>query len=377
VTDLDVPQLPDLDDLAPLEVAARMRRYRIEFAAKFLDVQLVTELTNIRYLTGFSGSSAQLVVTLDGALLITDGRYETQAARQIEAAGADVEVAIGATQAAQAELVVGAVGDAERIGLEADHVTWSQQQAWAKCWSADRLVPTVGLAQRLRTVKDDGEVARISAACVIADAALARVRPMLDEQPTERELAIELDATMRRFGAEDVSFETIVASGPNGAMPHHRPSDRTIVEGDLVVIDFGALVEGYHSDMTRTFTVGEVTPERQRMFDVVAEAQQAGIDAVHAGVTAGAVDAVCRDIITEVGWGDAFAHSTGHGVGLDIHEDPRVASGGDATLDAGFVVTVEPGVYLPELGGVRIEDTVVVTDDGCRVLTGAPKDPTP
>ncbi|OWY61750.1 hypothetical protein B7486_62135 [cyanobacterium TDX16] len=178
---------------------------------------------------------------------------------------------------------------------------------------------------------------------------------------------------MRRLGATAPSFETIVASGPNGARPHARPSSRTIVEGDLVVTDFGALVDGYHSDMTRTHAVGEVDETQQRMLDVVAESQAAGVAAVRAGATVKEVDRACRQVIEDAGWGDAFVHGTGHGVGLEIHEGPRVSSAVAATLAAGHVVTVEPGVYLPEHGGVRIEDTVVVTADGCDTITLAPK----
>ena len=201
-----------------------------------------------------------------------------------------------------------------------------------------------------------------------------RLRDLLDG-PTEVEFALELDTAMRRLGAEDVSFETIVATGANGAKPHHRPSRDRIAEGDLVVVDFGALVDGYHSDMTRTLAVGEITDERARMLEVVLESQDAGVQAVRAGVSAVSVDEVCRSVIDDAGLGDAFLHSTGHGVGLDIHEEPRVSARSAATLVTGHVVTVEPGVYLPELGGVRIEDTVLVTDDGCDRLTLTPKDP--
>jgi Xaa-Pro aminopeptidase len=225
----------------------------------------------------------------------------------------------------------------------------------------------------LRLHKDDGEVARIEAASAIADAALAAVRPRLAEGLTEAAFGLALDGAMRALGADDVSFETIVASGPNGAKPHHRPARRTIAEGDLVVIDFGALVDGYHSDMTRTVMVGEPTPTQARMYEVVLEAQAAGVAAVADGVAARAVDEACRAVIDRAGWGDAFLHGTGHGVGLDIHEDPRVGQTATATLSSRCVVTVEPGVYLPEHGGVRIEDTVVVTPDGCRPVTLTPK----
>ena len=209
----------------------------------------------------------------------------------------------------------------------------------------------------------------------IADEALARVRHRLAERPTEEEFALELDFEMRRQGASGPSFDTIVASGPNGAKPHHRPGDRRIRPGELVVLDFGAIVDGYCSDMTRTLCVGEPSSETaRRMVEVVAHSQRAGVAAVRAGAEAKAVDEACRSLIEDAGWGDAFLHSTGHGVGLEIHEAPRVASTSSDTLATGQVVTVEPGVYLPDVGGVRIEDTLVVREDGCQVLTNAPKE---
>jgi Xaa-Pro aminopeptidase len=270
--------------------------------------------------------------------------------------------------------VAGALRSAGRVGLEAEHVSWAAHGRYEAEWfPGSSLVATAGLVEDLRAVKDPGEIARIRAACSIADRALAEVRPTLLDRPTEREFARELDHRMRTLGATDTSFETIVASGPNGARPHHRPSDRTVVEGDLVVIDFGALVDGYCSDMTRTFVVGEPTPIQQRMLDVVTASQAAGVAAVAAGVAASAVDAACRSVIDEAGWGDAFTHGTGHGVGLDIHEAPRVARTSTATLVPGHIVTVEPGVYLEQHGGVRVEDTVVVTEGGAEPLTRAPK----
>jgi Xaa-Pro aminopeptidase len=241
--------------------------------------------------------------------------------------------------------------------------------------SPSHLVATEGLVEALRLVKDDGEVARIEAAATIATEALQGLLPRLFERPTENDFGLELDTEIRRLGAEGNSFETIIAAGPNGAKPHHRAagSDRRIDDGDLVVVDYGALVDGYCSDMTRTIMVGDPSTEQQRMLDVVKASQQAGVDAVRAGADVKAVDAACRAVIDEAGWGDAFLHATGHGVGLEIHERPRVAATGDATLAAGQVVTVEPGVYLPQHGGVRIEDTVVVTADGCRPLTHTAK----
>lgn len=360
--------------LPVMAVAARIDRLRLGLAEAGCDALLVSNLTNVRYLTGFSGSAGLLVVRPDDLLFVSDGRYAQQATDQLAAAGVDARIEISGT--GQRELVQGAVRGVGRLGLEAAAVTWAQQRRYADEWfPAVELVPTEGLVEALRIVKDEGEVARIEAAARIADAALADVRPQLQDGPTEQEFGLALDTAIRRLGAEATSFETIVASGPNGAKPHHRPGTRRIVEGDLVVLDFGALVDGYCSDMTRTVMVGEPSPTQARMLEVVTASQQAGVEAVRAGVPTAAVDAACRGVITEAGWGDAFLHGTGHGVGLDIHEDPRVAATATATLASGHVVTVEPGVYLPDHGGVRVEDTVVVTDEGCRRLTLAPKAP--
>jgi Xaa-Pro aminopeptidase len=360
-----------------MDVAGRVDRLRASLPAAGCDALLVTHLTNVRYLTGFTGSAALLLVGTDALTFVTDGRYAEQAGQQLAAAGVAAEVAVGRSLAQQQEALGGPTAGIERLGLEADHVTWADQRRYAAEWfPGTDLVASTGLVEGLRVVKDRGEVARIEAACAIADAALAAVAPLLDDEPTEAAFALALDTEMRRRGADDVSFPTIVASGPNGSRPHHEPSDRQLARGDLVVVDFGALVDGYHSDMTRTFAVGgpEALDDTQaRMLAVVRAAQAAGVAAVRAGASTRSVDETCREVISEAGWADAFVHGTGHGVGLDIHEEPRVSWSGDATLAPGHVVTVEPGVYLPGHGGVRIEDTVVVTESGCRPLTRAPK----
>ena len=357
-----------------MDESGRLGRLRATFGDAGCDALLVTNLTNVRYLTGFTGSAGVLLVRADDAVLFTDGRYATQSSEQLAAAGVDAGVEIGGLPEQRAALVkaVSAIG---RLGLEAGHATWAAQRSYAESFPDAELVATEGLVEALRRVKDDGELARIEAACAIADAALASVLKTLLDLPTEREFGLELDFAMRRLGASDVSFETIVASGPNGAKPHARPSDRRIGAGELVVLDFGALVDGYHSDMTRTVCVGDPATARLVEIDsVVRGAQEAGVAAVRAGVGAREVDDVCRSFIADAGFGDRFVHGTGHGVGLDIHEFPILSQVATATLDAGFVVTVEPGVYLPDEGGVRIEDSVVVTADGCRRLTHAPKD---
>ncbi|HTO00427.1 MAG TPA: aminopeptidase P family protein [Microthrixaceae bacterium] len=364
------------DALPPMDVAARILKLRQLFDKVEIDAILVTNLVNIRYLCGFTGSAGLLLVTPDETVFVSDGRYKDQSAAEITTAGVDARIEItGADPDAAIADAAHSAGIA-RLGLEEQSVTWALQRRWeSDLFTLGELVPTGGMVEELRLVKDAAESARIRSACAIADRALMDVRSRLADGPTEVEFGLELDARMRQLGAADVSFETIVASGPNGAKPHHHPSRRQIVEGDLVVIDFGALVDGYHSDMTRTLAVGDIGPDRQRMFDVVIEAQQAGVDAVRQGVKASDVDTACREVIDEAGWGDAFLHGTGHGVGLDIHEEPRVSSRSAATLVAGHVVTVEPGVYLPDLGGVRIEDTLLVTEDGSDRLTRATKDP--
>ena len=359
-----------------MDVADRSARLRDRLDAAGCDALLVTNLTNIRYLTGFTGSAATMVVLPGGLAFVTDGRYRDQAAAELAVAAVAADVRIGRTVDEQRQHLVAAVGDIARLGLEADHVSWGQQRPYAGEWfPGAELVATEGLIEDLRGLKDAGEVARIEAACAIADTALAAVRHRLGEGATEAEVALELEWQMRRLGAEGPSFETIVAAGPNGAMPQHRAGDRRVAEGDLVVIDFGALVDGYHSDMTRTVLVGEGSATQRRMLDAVTASQAAGVAAVRAGVEARAVDEACRAVLRDAGWEDAFVHGTGHGVGLDIHESPRVAANAAGSLSDGHVVTVEPGVYLAQHGGVRIEDTVVVTAEGSRTLTLAPKDP--
>ncbi len=359
-----------------MDVAARAPRLRTALGGAGCEALLVTSLTNVRWLTGFSGSAARVVVLPDEVVLVTDGRYGDQAAEQTAAAGVTATVEVGRTTAEQRSLLQSRAAGIGRLAIEAESVTWAQHGRLAAEWfPAAELVPTEGLVEGLRQVKDDGEVDRMAEAARIADAALAVARPLVADGVSERDLAITLDFEMRRGGAEGPSFDTIVAAGPNGAKPHHRPGDHRIGPGELVVVDFGAQVDGYCSDMTRTLCAGEpASPVARRMAEVVAESQRAGVAAVAAGAEAQAVDGACRRIIADAGWADAFLHGTGHGVGLEIHEEPRVASTSTDVLVAGHVVTVEPGVYLSEHGGVRVEDTVVVTAQGCRTLTNASKE---
>ena len=357
-----------------MDVSGRLAGLQAKLGGQAL---LVTSLTNVRYLTGFTGSAGMLFVFPDASVLLTDGRYESQAEEQLAASGAPVSVSI-APAAGQREKALGIVSatGVRSLGLEAAHVSWARQRSFASEWFPQiELEPTVGVVEELRVVKDEAELERLAAAARIADEALQSIRPRLSEGLTEEEFGRALDFQMRELGASGPSFETIVASGANAAMPHYRPGARVIGRGEAIVLDFGALVDGYCSDMTRTVWVdGLEEPEMRRAYEVVLESQAAGVAAVRAGVSCAAVDAACREVIASAGWADRFVHGTGHGVGLDIHEAPSLSSASTDTLKAGHVVTVEPGVYIPGLGGVRIEDTVVVTDEGCRPLTHTVKD---
>jgi len=377
VTDVGSTDVPEelaalLAGLEPMDVPSRLDALRAALVEADVEALLVTSLVNIRYLTGFTGSAGLLLVLPGDARFVTDGRYRDQATEQLAAHEVRAHVEIAGTD--QREVVAGAAEGIVRLGLEADRVTWADQRAYAETWFPfAELIATSGLVEDLRVVKDPGEVARIGAAAAIADAALARVRHRLRDGPAERDFALALDTEMRHLGASGPSFETIVASGPNAARPHARPTDRHIGNGDLVVLDFGAVVDGYCSDISRTIMVGRPSATQRRLLEVVTAAQGAGIEAVRAGVPAAAVDTAARQVIDDAGWAEEFVHATGHGVGLEIHEAPRVAMSSDATLVNGNVVTVEPGVYLPGHGGARVEDTVLVTADGCRTLTHAPK----
>src|SRR5262245_17353897 len=273
------------------------------------------------------------------------------------------------TGALQRDLLVAAVAAGSRLGLEEQSITWGQQIDYADAFAGIELVPAGAPVEALRRVKDAGEVDRIRRACAIADDAFQALLPRLASGLTERAFALELEFAMRERGASGNSFDPIIASGPNGSRPHHMPSDRVIQRNELIVCDFGCIVDGYCSDMTRTLSIGDPGPDARHLFDVVLESQAAGRAAVAVDTACADVDRASRDVIANAGWADAFSHSTGHGVGLEIHEAPRVASTAGDTLLLNDVVTVEPGVYLPGIGGVRIEDTLVVGAAGAEALT--------
>jgi Xaa-Pro aminopeptidase len=342
-----------------------------------VDAVIVVSMDNIRWLTGFTGSTATLILRNDDAVLIVDGRYTQQAIDQIRSSGASARVVEARTQALQMKQLARELAEVNACGFDSGEVTMSNfEMITAEC--ACSFVALNGVVQQLRRVKTDAEIARMQLAAHATDMALAEVQTMLDDamscEISERDVRDELEYKMRRFGADGPSYETIVATGVNSVKPHHRPTSTLITEGDSVVIDVGGLVDGYHSDMTRTFLIGQVAPELVAIHDLVLYAQGEGVAAIRPGVSGASIDEICRSIITQAGYGPDFIHGTGHGVGLQIHEMPWVRSDFIEPLQCGEVVTVEPGVYRVGVGGVRIEDLILVTATSSQTLTLSQKE---
>jgi Xaa-Pro dipeptidase len=353
----------------------RLRRERtsLRIRALELDALIVTRLPNVRYLTGFTGSNGQVVVAGDGeALFLTDGRYGEQSSHEVP----DLDRVVYTEGYPRPLVEACARLGASRVGFERKGLTYEQWEQLSDAAASLELVPAGGEVEALRRSKDPDEIALVAAAQEAADAAFERVilGGVLREGRTEREVARELDAAMLDAGAHDRAFETIVAFGPEAAEPHHDPTDRPLARGDVVKTDFGALVHGYHSDMTRTVAFGEPDPRIREIHEVVAAAQRAGIEAVRAGASTVDVDAAARDVVRAAGFAEAYPHGLGHGVGLEIHEAPFMRWDTGEGLARGAVVTIEPGVYVPGLGGVRIEDMVEVTADGCRQIPRSTKE---
>jgi Xaa-Pro aminopeptidase len=346
--------------------AERQAALRELLAREDLDALLVTHLPNVRYLTGFSGTAALLLVTRDTAVLVSDFRYEAQAAAEVDGA-AEIEI-----DPRNVWDRLGRVLETRRVGtlgIEAQSLTVRDAERLAGM-KRTGVVPTADLVERLRVAKAPEEVAAIRAAAALAREALAEILPAVAPGRTERDIAADLEAALRRRGSEWHPFQTTVASGPRSALPHGRSSDRAVQAGELLLLDFGAIVDGYCSDLTRTFVVGARADGRQRVvYETVREAQRRAIDNLRAGMAGRDADALARDLIAARGFGEAFGHGLGHGLGLEVHEAPRLSPVADAPLSAHAVVTVEPGIYLPGWGGVRLEDDIYLGPDGPEYLS--------
>jgi Xaa-Pro aminopeptidase len=354
--------------------AARVSRLASALVERGVDRLLVSDLVNIRYLTGFNGSSALAVIGAEESrrhLFLTDFRYATQSAEEVSASF-QIEIAQGEMLASLAKVLAGETG---KLGFEDSSLTVEQHAKLAAALPGGwQLLACGGLVEDLREVKDDQEIARIKAATQLADEALRGTLEAGLVGRSEREVAIELELRMRRLGASGPSFPSIVAFGAHGALPHAEPRAAKIASGCLVTIDFGAMLDGYCSDCTRTYATGRISEQAKEVYELVLRAQQAALAAVRPGPSGRDVDAVGREIIEAAGMGERFGHGLGHGVGMEVHERPRLSrTAGEQPLAAGQVVTIEPGVYLEGALGVRIEDLVVVTDAGHEVLTELPK----
>ncbi|HTZ96345.1 MAG TPA: Xaa-Pro peptidase family protein [Terriglobales bacterium] len=358
-----------------MDYDSRQKKLRSAVAKQRLDALLVTHLPNIQYLCGFTGSAAALLITAHETIFFTDGRYTEQARAEVQ--GAKVVIARKTPLVAAGEWLA---GKAKKLrlrtaGIEAQHVNVAERSGLSKTLSSSvRLRECPPLVEQARMVKDPEEIEKLRKAVLLGSSlfeiALRAIRPGIKEV----EVAADMEYKARRAGAEAMSFETIIASGPRSALPHGRASEAIIPANGFVVCDFGVILASYCSDMTRTVHVGKLSSEARRIYQAVRDAQQAAVAAVRPGVPVSKVDEAARKLLNKQGLAKYFTHSTGHGVGLEIHEPPRIAAKQNEELKPGMVITVEPGVYIPDLGGVRIEDMVVVNQDGCEVLTPTSKE---
>ncbi|MBM7701571.1 M24 family metallopeptidase [Metabacillus iocasae] len=347
----------------------KVAKLREQFASLNIDGMLITSAYNRRYVTNFTGSAGVAIISKDRAVFITDFRYMEQAGEQAE--GFEIVQHKGAlvdeVGRVAAELGI------KRLGFEQDHMMYSQFKIYEQKVDGE-LVPVSNTIEKLRLIKSDSEIKILKEAAKIADAAFEHILTFIRPGVTELEVSNELEFFMRKQGASSSSFDIIVASGYRSALPHGVATDKIIEKGELVTLDFGAYYKGYCSDITRTLAVGEVSDELKNMYDIVLQAQLKGMNGIKPGMTGKEADALTRDYITAKGYGEYFGHSTGHGLGMEVHESPSLSLKSDTTLEPGMVVTVEPGIYIAGLGGVRIEDDTVITKDGNESLTYSTKE---
>ncbi|MBU9712217.1 M24 family metallopeptidase [Evansella tamaricis] len=347
----------------------RLDKLREQLAGYEIDGLLITSSYNRRYMTGFTGTAGVALVSETGAKFITDFRYVEQAKEQ--ASGFDIVQHTGPIhdEIAQQVKTLGI----KNLGFEKDHVTYGTYDTYSQAIKA-KLVPVSGLMEKMRMIKDTEELQIIQEAVDIADAAFSHILNYIRPGVKEIDVSNELEFFMRKKGAVSSSFDIIVASGFRSALPHGVASEKVIEKGELVTLDFGAYYNGYCSDITRTVAVGEISEELKNIYNTVLEAQLKGVAGIKAGITGKEADDLTRDYIKEKGYGDYFGHSTGHGLGMEVHEGPGLSFKSDTVLEPGMVVTVEPGIYIAGLGGTRIEDDVVVTEEGNKILSSSTKE---
>jgi Xaa-Pro aminopeptidase len=352
-----------------LVFSERISRLRSQFSKLEITGILLLDMKNIRYLTGFAGSDGALCIDPRKTTLLVDGRYLTQAKNSTQ----EIEIYEYQDKMAGVASVLSGTGS-KIIGFESQVMSVDTYGKLKKKLKGVTLKPLADRINSLRAVKDEQEVTFLKEAAAISFQALSSIEDMIRPGIEERHIAVELETKLRKFGAEEFSFSTIVASGPNSALPHAKPDSRRLERGDFVMIDYGAVVEGYHSDETCMFVVGQASDKQRKIYDLVKRAHDEALCEMKEGVLCRRIDDIARSYIEKGGFGAHFLHGTGHGVGLDVHEAPRLAKQSEDILTAGMVVTVEPGIYISDIWGIRIEDTVLIKENGCEVLTKMSKD---
>ncbi|MBI3587226.1 MAG: aminopeptidase P family protein [Ignavibacteriales bacterium] len=348
----------------------RLEKLRQSFSGAHIHALLVTHLPHVRYLTGFSGSNGVCLVTNRTCYFLSDGRYREQVRQEVERARVVIAKGTLFSEISSRKLLKGI----ERVGVESHYLSVASLETLKKLFPRVKFVSTRSLIENIASVKDELEIGYIKKAVAITDRVFSKILNILKAGVSEQDIAAEISYLHKKFGAEADAFEPIVASGTRGALPHARPSAKKIRNGELVTLDFGCRYNGYHSDLTRTIAVGKPSAKARTMYQVVLDAQQRALDAVASSMKAQALDTVARSFIRKKGFGKYFTHSLGHGLGLEIHEVPRISALSKDILCEGNVITIEPGIYIPHFGGVRIEDDVVIRYSSCEILNKSPKE---
>jgi Xaa-Pro aminopeptidase len=351
-------------------ISSRLQQLRSQFDRLHIDAFLVTFQPHVLYLSGFSGSSGLALITNRSCCLVTDGRYAQQVRKQTKGWKIFITQDTLFKEAKRQRLFRSEM----RVGFDGNTLMFAEYKQLKKTFPKVKFLPKVDCIERISIIKDDEEIEKIKKAVAVTDRVFSEILGIIKPGMNELDVAAEISFRQRKHGSESDAFESIVASGERGALPHARPTAKKLRKGELVTLDFGCTVEGYHSDLTRTIALGKPKPEAKKIYNFVLQAQLRAIEAAKCGMKAKDLDAVARDYITRQGYGKYFRHSLGHGLGLQIHEQPRISAQSRAVLQVGNVITIEPGIYIPSFGGVRIEDDIVITEGHCEVLNHSPKE---